>query len=52
MSWYCGSQDTTMGLVWSMTSGAVSRMFSCVTITPLGAMVEPEVYCRKRIFET
>ncbi len=26
-------------------------MFSCVTITPLGSIVEPEVYWRNKIFE-
>ena len=25
-------------------------MFSCVTITPLGSIVEPDVYCRNKIF--
>lgn len=51
MSWWCGCQ-VTKSLVWS--SAQLSRimrrlavMLAWLTLTPLGAEVEPEVYCKK-----
>ncbi|MCY1531900.1 hypothetical protein D9M68_671400 [compost metagenome] len=51
MSWFSGSQVTKVSLVQTERPSSIARMFAirlaCVTMTPLGAEVEPEVYCRK-----
>src|SRR5438067_841455 len=51
MSWYAGSHErprldaSFLSAAWIMARLA-SRL-ACVTFTPLGRAVEPEVYCRK-----
>lgn len=52
MSWYCGSHDTSTvpGPVPSsreMMARLCARL-PCEMTTPLGAEVDPEVYCRKQ----
>ncbi len=46
MSWYWGSQETPTGR-WSTTASPLASRLACVTITPFGSLVDPEVYCRK-----
>src|SRR6202035_5869715 len=44
MSWYCGSQETATGCGWLTTRSQLCKRLSCVTMTPFGLLVEPEVY--------
>jgi len=50
MSWNCGSHETTTVSSPAASSAMISDRFAprhaCVTMTPLGALVEPDVYCR------
>jgi len=54
MSWYCGSQDTTTVLPSACSSLIINvrlwARFSWEIITPLGSLVDPEVYCRNAMF--
>ena len=45
MSWCCGSQLTATGR--PVTAPALAMTLAWLTITPLGSLVDPEVYCRK-----
>lgn len=45
MSWCCGSQETSTSLP-PVKAETLAMTFSWLTMTPLGSLVEPEVYCR------
>ena len=51
MSWYSGSQLTNTSFGPALTAAPMARTlasrFACVSTTPLGLPVLPEVYCRK-----
>src|SRR5690349_12973780 len=53
MSWYGGSQLTPTVSTVSPNADSAARAFdsrlACETTTPLGALVDPEVYCRKAV---
>ena len=45
MSWCCGSQLTATSP--PLKADALAMTLAWVTTTPLGSLVEPDVYCRK-----
>ena len=53
ISWKCGSQPTAVLVSSSSRASAITAAlwsrFAWVTTTPLGSLVEPDVYCRKAI---
>ena len=53
MSWKCGSQPAPIAASSSSRASAITAQlcsrFAWVTMTPLGSLVEPDVYCRKAI---
>ena len=45
MSWCCGSQLTASGR--PVRAELLAMTLAWLTITPLGSLVDPDVYCRK-----